>query len=372
MSTPQAASPPPVQGWRKWREAIRPWQGIIFFLGGFLWDSLTLVRIDRLMDNLLLLAYLSLLGGLLVVESRLLHRPEGWPEWLVSRASWLTDGIQFFFGGLLSAYVIFYFKSAPFGRSMIFLAFLVGLMVVNEFLNQRLRLDRARLPLYSFCCFSFLLFFSPVITGYAGGGIFTMAAVLALAVTAVVGWAMNADIEVSRAMKLRRPLLVGAGVIATLFALDCAGLIPPVPLALMGGGIFHGVDRTNDGYALTYEKPPWYAFWRDDDSVFRWREGSRVMCFSAIFAPTGMKTEIVHVWEYYDPELGWTERSRIPFDVKGGRDGGFRGYTGKRNIVPGDWRVRVQTNDGRELGQFPLVVEPAPEGIPVWKTRFYQ
>ena len=40
---------------------------VFFFVAGFLYDSLTLTRIDQLLDNLILLAYLILAGGLILL-----------------------------------------------------------------------------------------------------------------------------------------------------------------------------------------------------------------------------------------------------------------------------------------------------------------
>jgi hypothetical protein len=43
----------------------------VFFLSGVTYDTVTLSRIDRLLDNLVLLLYLVLLGALIVLAGRL-------------------------------------------------------------------------------------------------------------------------------------------------------------------------------------------------------------------------------------------------------------------------------------------------------------
>jgi len=45
----------------------KPFMPAVFFLSGVTYDSLTLTRIDRLQDNLILLIYLLLLGVLIVL-----------------------------------------------------------------------------------------------------------------------------------------------------------------------------------------------------------------------------------------------------------------------------------------------------------------
>ena len=49
----------------------KPFMRAVFFLSGVTYDTLTLTRIDRLQDNLLLLIYLLLLGVLIVLTGRL-------------------------------------------------------------------------------------------------------------------------------------------------------------------------------------------------------------------------------------------------------------------------------------------------------------
>ena len=49
----------------------KPYLPPVFFFSGVTYDSFTLTRIDRLVDNLLLLLYLALLGFLIVLTGRL-------------------------------------------------------------------------------------------------------------------------------------------------------------------------------------------------------------------------------------------------------------------------------------------------------------
>lgn len=364
--TPQPAPP------LTWKDRARAALPMLAFAGGFLWDSITLKRVDRLVDNFTLLTYLILLGGLIALSARLATEPDRWPR-LAPRKAWVDWGVQFFFGGLYSAYVIFYFKSATWGPTLLFLLILAGLLVANEFLDHHLRADGLRVALYALCAFSFLLFFVPVVTGYAGIGVFTLAAIGAAAAAAAVAWLAWVTPDNPAAKALPRPMAGVAAMLGLLFVLDLAGLIPPVPLALMGGGIFRGAARTPDGYEVTYEAPPWWAPFRQDDRWFRYRKGDRVVCFSAIFAPTDMALSIAHVWERWDEEEGWVEMSRIPFSVTGGRDGGYRGWTVKKNVPPGQWRVRVVTEADRELGRYALTVDEGPwEAPPDIRSRLFR
>lgn len=151
--------------------------------------------------------------------------------------------------------------------------------------------------------------------------------------------------------------------------LDAVHAIPPVPLALVEAGVFHDATRTDDGYRLTWDRQPWYRPFADSDGVFHLREGDRAWCFTAVFAPRGLATRIWHRWEHFDEaSREWVESDRIPFQIVGGRDGGYRGYTRKRHLTPGRWRVRVETEGEREVGRTGFLVVPAV-GEPDWQTR---
>jgi hypothetical protein len=42
--------------------------------------------------------------------------------------------------------------------------------------------------------------------------------------------------------------------------------------------------------------------------------------------------------------------------VTGGRVGGYRGNATKGNYTAGDWRISVETTDGREIGRLPFSI----------------
>lgn len=367
--------PAPVRRFIKSTEA---YHSTAAFVAGFGYDSATLRRIDQLFDNLLLALYLLALGALLVLERRVAHgaRPGGF----IDRHRHLVQmGVQFLFGGLFSAYVIFYFKSAALGKSFLFLLLVAALMLINEYYGRRLRQERVQLALYFFCVFSFLLYFIPVLTGWFGTRVFFIAGagalVLLCGVTLLGYWALTAEEGVPpiKAALARNGLIWGI-LFAGLFGLYWANIIPPVPLSLVRSGIYHQVKPDkNEGYELVFEKPPWYKFWQYDDRVFDFQEGDAAHCFSAVFAPTGMRVPIWHRWQRFDETREqWMESDRIEFEVSGGRKGGFRGYTRKRNLAEGRWRVVVETTEEKELGTVSFRLQKAPHGKRGFETLRYE
>ncbi len=131
-------------------------------------------------------------------------------------------------------------------------------------------------------------------------------------------------------------------------------MIPPIPLSLKEIGIYHSVLRTRGGeYTLTFEKAPWYALGKKTSAVFHQRPGEPAYVFSSVFAPARLDTEVLHRWSYFDNASGeWKSSSVVSFPISGGRNEGFRGYSMKENLFPGEWRVDVLTLRGQIIGRF--------------------
>src|SRR5262249_46391435 len=61
-------------------------------------------------------------------------------------------------------------------------------------------------------------------------------------------------------------------------------------------------------------------------------------------------------WAYRDPRSGWLRTDAIPLTITGGQEEGWRGVAYKRNYTPGQWKVNIETDDGREVGNIRFVV----------------
>ncbi|MDP2307436.1 MAG: DUF2914 domain-containing protein [Pseudomonadota bacterium] len=370
---PAAVPPPPVAAplpsWVPRRlesvyRRVAPYLGALAFIAGFTWDSLTLTRVDRLLDNFILLTYLLGLGAMLVLHHRTGVFRAAWPR-LAPRRELLDFAARWCFGGLYSAYVVLYFKSASTWPSLLFVVLLAALMLVHEL--RPAERPRMRVSFFCLCAFSFLLFFIPVVSGYLGPWVFPAAGALALLGGVTLGWAMERGARAPSAI-FRRHLAASAIVLVPMFVLDKLEMIPPIPLALLDRGVFHDVTRTDAGFEVRYERAAWPS-WRREDRVFHIGDAQPAFCFTAVFAPHGIDVGIVHAWEWWDPASGWSETDRIPYEVEGGRGGGYRVYTKKRALRAGEWRVRVLTDAGRELGRCEFTaVEGEGEGVR-WGSR---
>ncbi|HEX3203981.1 MAG TPA: DUF2914 domain-containing protein [Nitrospiraceae bacterium] len=352
----------------------KPFLPIVFFFGGVTWDTITLTRIDRLLDNVLLLLYLCVLGVLIVMHGRAYLKPaeDGRPAGFgrmgrfVARVQpYYPMAIQFLFGSLFSAYTIFYSQSASFTTTAVFFAVLVLLLVGNEFLRDRLSNMALLLALYALVTFSFLTFFLPVVTGWMNTVVFLLGVALTIAVTFRIAHLIYRKAP-QRHVEKKWTHGAVLGVISILVIFYFLNWIPPVPLSLKFAGFYHTIAKYDDRYQLQFEKGRWYQVLKRSDDRFHGQ--GPVYCFTAVFAPVDLKTRIYHRWQYRPSGTTRAARTfmtsdRIPIAISGGREAGYRGYTVKQQVIPGDWRVDVETEDGRVIGRVRFAVEPGePNG----------
>ena len=175
----------------RWRDEYKRYEPAIFFSAGFIFDILTLRRIDDWLKLGFQVFFLILLGFILTLQYRSV-RP-GWrvPGFLSKIWPHQIEITHFLFGSLLSAYAIFYFKSASATRTLIFLFFIVILMVVNELTWVRKQGVTLRVTLFSFCLASFFNYFFPILNGQISNDLFYSSLFLAAILTVSLGAIMT-------------------------------------------------------------------------------------------------------------------------------------------------------------------------------------
>ncbi|MCC7431421.1 DUF2914 domain-containing protein [bacterium] len=324
-------------------------QAFSFFVG-FLWDTWTLGRIDKLSDNLIILLYTVLLGTLIIL-SNLVNYKIITSKYLVKIEDWYSFGIQFFFGSLFSSYVVFYFQSVSFTKTALFFLLLIFVFIGNEFLAKNYNNLYLQLLLYFLVTLSFFIFAIPVFFKVMNAFTFVFSCVLSLAVCLGMLSFLHKKIPELTTPKLRL-LLAGFFLVVNLFYF--LNLIPPVPLSLKTGMICHFVKKVESSYVLKIEKPK-LKFWEKFNSEVSYTQGDTIYCFTSVFAPTELNKNIYHEWEFY--KNGWQTAGRIPYSIKGGREGGYRGFTFKKQIFEGEWRVNVETEEGLLLGRINFTVK---------------
>lgn len=340
------------------------------FLLGFLWDNLTLSRIDRLFDNLVLASYLVIaLGSIALLNAHGAGRLRG--AWARRGADIFQFLLPFAFGGLFSGFLIFYSRSGPILASAPFLFILALFFFGNEFFKRHYARFVFQLAVFFTALFSYAALIVPVLLRRIGDAVFLLSGLAALLLFGGVLAALRrvARDEVQRSRRILLPIV---GMIYITFnLLYFNNMIPPIPLSLKEIGVYHGVERAADGgYRLFYEAAPWYALTRETSTVFHRAPREGAFVFSSVYAPTELRTEIAHRWEYFSATGGpaspgdttkgkWLLVNIIRFPISGGRAEGFRGYSVKENIQPGRWRVSVETLRGQVIGRLIFTVADA-------------
>ena len=333
---------------------------VIFFFAGFVWDALTIGRRVAASDLIIFAGYLISAALILFIISRpsfvraeksqsdvknLAGRSAKAPTRLfaiiTSRFPYLV--LQFLFGSLLSALFILYFKSSSHWLAWLMSLMLASLLVANEFLENHYRRYTISWALFGLCAMLLFNFALPFLLGSVLSIWFYLSTLLG----AFFAYWLYA--KTPNHLGSIWPVWLIAGVLMLAYASD---MIPPVPLVKRDVAIAYHIEKVQGKYQLSQQKSPWWVFWRktsnDLQLVSSGGASQRIYCFSSIFAPSGLKTKLFHDWQLHTKN-GWILQSQASFNVSGGRNDGFRGYTYKTNPAAGDWRVIIKTENDKTI-----------------------
>jgi hypothetical protein len=329
-------------------------------------DNFTLTRVDQLFDNVLLLTHITVaMVSLACLYAASAGKfPESWNEPIRNFSPLAT---QFAFGSLFSGMLIFYGRSGSWTASWPFFLVMIAVIYGNETIKDRVQRLLYNIGMLFIGLFAYVVLIVPVLLGEMNAIVFVGSGILALIIMLIFVRVLTAIVPRFISLHQRSIIFIIGIIYAGFNFLYFANLIPPIPLSLKDIGVFHSVVRFEDGtYQLTYEKGKWWQFYRHSDDTFHPTPGGNVFCFAKVFAPTKLKTDIYHTWEYYDDVAKeWKEHARISYPITGGGDGGYRGYTLVQNYADGTWRCTVETQRGQVLGRETFVVDSsrAPEEL---------
>lgn len=342
-----------------------------FFIGGFLFDLLTLSRIDETFQLVQQFIYLLIIGFFLVIEKS--QKVENF--FAAGRRatvwSYKTEAIHFMLGSLLSVYMIFYFKSSSIWNSFVFIIVMATLLVLNEFEKIKGLGDAVRFSLFSLCSASYFICLVPILWNHLGFLTF----LFSIAISTVFIYAfihqLKKYVHLEQKQIFLNIFLPSIGVHILFLLLYVFKLMPPVPLSIQKMGIYHDIKKTNNIYELSYDRPFW-KFWQKGAQSFVSQPGDKLFCFASVFAPAFFKDHVRMEW-WLKQKNGWSKTDSIPMQISGGADKGFRGYTVKGNYDPGNWQIRVVTSDDREIGRIYFTVEKTEDiqAVRDWKTDTY-
>ena len=327
---------------------IKPYFPAIAFFCGFTWDNLTLRRIDNTLDIIIFGAYLFLAGTAIILIGRGV---------CFKFSEYLPVAVQFFFGGLFSSFVVYYFKSASSVPSLLFMLFLLIFLVGNEFIEKKLHDITLASTLYAIASFMYLNSILPVLFRQMHTVIFLLAIALSFCIFLLIK-------KISKNTLLDiRPT---AGILCLLIIFYFLNIIPPVPLSKKDMGIYRSVQKIGNSYQCGFQKPPWYNILRMSEKKYAYAKGDTVFCFTSVFAPTKLTKKIFHHWYFQNPgSKKYTETDKMGYRLNGGRERGYRGFTYKKNMEPGKWKVILKTDDKKTIGiaEFEIVPRDSLEEI---------
>ena len=359
MIEPDAIAAPPgaLQRLKLYFEQNQCGIAAVFFAGGFGFDILTAGSIDSWLtigqQVLYLLAVTAVLLHMFLAQGAPL------PELAQMRAAkrwyyeYRSPVIHFALGALMNLYAIFFFKSSSLLVSFGFLAFLITLLIANESRRFKALGLHVKFALLALCFFAFSAAVVPIIAGSIGLGVFLLSMLSGCLPPAAAAWWIRSRRPGLFELARRQILLPAGCVLVGFLASYLLRVIPPVPLSIPFIGVYHAVERTDEGYRLSHERP-WWRFWHNGDQRFRAQPGDKVYVFFRIFSPARFADEVRIRWYWKPWQPGapaWALQDTISIKIVGGRREGFRGYGVKTNYQPGAWKVQVETTDGREIGR---------------------
>jgi MFS family permease len=340
-----------------WVRAHERHLSVLSLAGGFAFDSYAFGRIDRPATQAVFIVYLLVAGIAIAVLHALESRPEGRKPSDKTRAV-LIFVTQFALGALLSGFCVFYIRSASITSSWPFLLAMAAIFIGNEYMRRyHSRLVFAALLLF-FALYSYAIMLVPLVTGHIGPITFLISGGIAVV---IFFFYMRALARLGNERYRGARMQVAAGMVAITAFLNVAyflRILPPLPLVLTDAGVYHDVKRVGGDFQVTSEAEPpeWQALF-GTHAVMHIQPGAKLYLFNAVFAPRGLRTVIVHDWQWLQPGKGWQTQQRIRVPILGGREDGYRYYTTKSAPRPGQWQVNIMTFDGRGIGRVRFAVE---------------
>jgi hypothetical protein len=335
----------------------RPISSVSLVLG-FAFDALTLKRVDTLWENLWIVGHLVIVSFFIALIH--LQENEVGGEKNPSKAHfWYVNILQFFFGGILSTYLVFYFRSGDILVTWPFLFLLALAFIANESLKRHYMRLSFQITLLFLSIYSFAIFLIPVVLHKIGALIFLLSGLLSMLFISLFILILYYFIKDRFTESKKLIFLLVLGIFMLVNILYFTNLIPPIPLSLKEAGIYHSIQKISPGnYIVTYEDYGWRGFFTLYPD-FRALNGTTVYAYGAIFSPVGLNITILDEWQHYDTSVNkWVTAGVISLPVVGGRAGGFRTYSSRSNLAAGKWRVNVKTSANQVIGQLRFNIIP--------------
>ncbi len=332
---------------------------VISLISGFIFNVFTLTRVDDFFENLWIAVHILVVAICIILINR--QEMEG-KSALGSAANpeklhfWMVNVMQFFFGGLLSTFIVFYFRSAVITVTWPFFAILILAFIANESFKRHYARLSFQISFFFLSVYLFAIFLMPVLLREISNTVFLMSGGVSLIVLMLFLFVLKRFTKRSYQEGKRIMYSSVVGIYLLVNGLYFFGLIPPLPLSLQDAGIYHSITRDGKGGYTVTREPVTFAEKMYEYvgvyPVYHIGAGDPVYAFSAIFSPIDFKVAVNHEWQYYNSsEKRWVTSITVPLSVTGGRDSGYRTYSINSGLTTGRWRVNVETASGQTIGR---------------------
>lgn len=255
--------------------------------------------------------------------------------------------ISFFLGTLLSHVLVYYFRSSDVLQVWPIFA-IVGIAILsNEFLYGIV----PDILLFFVALTLFIVFNVPIFLNKVNNNTFLISILVSVIAISILTLVLQ-RIYLSKKEFLFL-IIFSIAFPFLLLRLYYLNYIPAVPLALGDSGFYSYLQKQTSNNLISYAKKEdgiiktkKYFFLEDDSyNLNSLQNSNTIYFFSSIISPADVSATITHDWQKYDEtKKVWLEYSRISYDVSGGRQDGYRGYS-SASVTQGKWRVRVLADD---------------------------
>ncbi len=331
---------------------------------GFLVDYFTFANIQITITFALLFFYWFLAGAVIIFTHLYdAQKLPGLAQFKYLRL-FAPLAIQFAFGALLSASLIFYWFSGAFSVSWPLVAAIVVLMVFNDAFRHYFVKPLVQTSVYFFITLSLFSLALPFLFNSLSAWTFVVATVASLALFSLDIFIIS---SVATHLKAQRRNIFAAifSIALVMNVLYFTDIMPPIPLALREAGMYHSIKASNGWYAMQAERENFLQSVIFGQTLHL-EPQKRAYLYTAIFAPANVQTTIVHHWQYYDLEKkDWVTKDKLPFVILGGRKAGYKAYSWESDFEEGRWRVSVENQRGQVLGRVRFTVKIVNEPVPL-------
>lgn len=344
------------------REKFEIFSGLFFFIG-FALDYFGLPSVLSKVSLYIGFSYFIIIGLLIFVREFFVSNNIS-KNIIIKYKAFFDISIAILLGSFTSFSMVYYLRGGDIIVNLPILSIILILMFANEFLRKKYRIV-TELIAYSISTIFFFIFAIPIILKGVGDREFAIAMIFSFVYLYLylrLMYSLNKENNKSSKrdsglkIKLHNYIILPILLLCVAFYFK---LIPAVPLNLHYINFYKNIYSYNEGGKKYYEYEWKINRGFNFKRVVSLRDlgGDKIYFYTEIEAPIDFVFRATHKWEYYnESKKVWETVNEVTYDVNGGREGGYRGYTFINNLKKGEYKVSVLINGNRYIGSARIYV----------------